>query len=54
MVADYLELRSSMGVVTLEAVTTSESAGKLLRLVGLSEGVATDGAFARQVRRKYV
>ena len=53
--ADYLELRSSMGgVVTLDAVHTSASASKLLKLIGLSEGVAADGVFARQARRKYV
>ena len=28
--------------------------GKLLKLVGLSKGVAADGAFVRQARRKYV
>ena len=56
MMADYLELKASMGthVVTSEMVYASASASKLLKVVGLSEGVAADGAFARQVRRKYV
>jgi hypothetical protein len=34
--------------------STSASASKLLKVVGLSEGVVADVAFARQVRRKYV
>ena len=41
-------------VVTSEMVYTSASASKLLKVVGLSEGVVADVAFARQVRRKYV
>jgi hypothetical protein len=55
MLADYLELKSSsMGVVTLEMVHVSESASKLLKLLGLSEGVVGNSMFARQARRKYV
>ena len=27
---------------------------RLLKLAGLSEGIAADGAFARQARRKYI
>eukprot|EP01050_Picozoa_sp_SAG11_P016782 SAG11_NODE_2332_length_3506_cov_2.301732_1_plen_283_part_00 len=54
MMADYLELKATMGIVTGEMVNTSASTSKLLKVVGLSEGVAADGAFARQVRRKYV
>ena len=41
-------------LVTLETTFTNENASKLLKLVGLSEGIAADGAFARQARRKYV
>ena len=53
--ADYLELKSSAnGAVTLDVVHTNASASTLLRLIGLSEGVAADSAFARQARRKYV
>jgi hypothetical protein len=59
LVADYLELKSSTGVVTLDTIRASPGhayaqVGKLLKLVGLSEGVAADGAFVRQARRKYV
>jgi hypothetical protein len=53
-VADYLELKASMGVVTLGEATTSERVGNLVKLVGLSEGLAANGAFAPQARRKYV
>ena len=54
LVADYLELEATMGTVTLELAQASEAAGKLLKLVALSERIAADGAFARQARRKYV
>jgi hypothetical protein len=55
IVADYLELKTSIaGVVTLDAIVANESASKLLKLIGLSEGMAADSAFARQARRKYL
>jgi hypothetical protein len=54
MVADYLDLKASMGVVTLEATHASENTMRLLKLVVLSEGVAADGALARHARRKFV
>jgi hypothetical protein len=55
-IADYLELRSLMAgsTVTRDTANSSEAVGKLLKLIGLSEGIAADGAFARQARRKYV
>jgi len=40
--------------VTGETVHTNHVAAKLLRLVGLSEGIAVDGRFARQARRKFL
>jgi hypothetical protein len=47
--------KRTVGVlVTLETIFTNENASKLLKLVGLSEGIAADGTFARQARRKYV
>ena len=52
-VADYLELKPSIGIATLETVNASEVASKLLKLISMSEGIATDSAFARQARRKY-
>ena len=55
MLADYLELKSSVGVlITPEAIAANENAAKLVKLVGLSEGVVADAAFARQARRKYI
>lgn len=54
-VADYLELKALMrDVVTLDMIHTNETASKLLKLVSLSEAVASDGMFARQARRKYM
>ena len=53
-VADYVELQSSMGVVTLEAAHAIRAADKLVKLVALSEHIAADGAFSRQARRKYL
>ena len=44
--ADYAELKSTVGTVTKEMTT-------LHKLVGVSEQVAGDAAFARQVRRKF-
>ena len=63
IVADFVELEAStmpaMRPITLEAVHTSPGdacapAAKLLKLVALSERLATDAAFARQARRKFV
>ena len=54
-VADYMELRSLMGcgaTVTAEMAHSSGAVAKLLKLIGLSEGIAADKAFARQARRK--
>ena len=51
--ADYLEFKSSVGVVTSASVQANPAAWKLPKLVALSEGMASNGAFARQARRKY-
>ena len=53
-VADYVELQSSMGVITLEAAHAIRAADKLVKLVALSEHIGADGAFSRQARRKYL
>ena len=53
-VADYVELQSSMGVITLEAAHAIRAADKLVKLVALSEHIVADGAFSRQARRKYL
>ena len=52
-IADFLELEASMGTVTHEVANAVEAARKLLKLVALSERIAADGAFSRQVQRKY-
>ena len=55
MVADYVELESrAAAAITLEVVHTNENASKLLTLIALSERLAADGAFLRQLRRKYL
>jgi hypothetical protein len=40
--------------VTVAMTHVNEAAGKLLKLVALSEGTVADAMFARQARRKYV
>jgi hypothetical protein len=49
--ADYLELKASVGSITVSA---NEVGGKLLKLIALSEGIDADARFARQARRKFV
>ena len=54
-VADFLEARAACDVVTAEIVhANAEVMGKLHKLVALSEGLAHDSMFARQLRRKFV
>lgn len=56
--ADFFEARPSWGgassVLTIEMANANEPARKLLQLISVSEGIATDRAFARQCRRKYI
>ena len=56
--ADYLEMQTAAGgVLTQEAVyrySPTGAATRLAKLAGLSEGLASDAAFARQARRKFV
>ena len=54
MVADFVEHRSEMGIVTLQAIHKNENANKLMKLVAVSESIVADGAFARQARRKFL
>ena len=56
-IADYSDLRQSLlpRVITTELANMNVVAGKVLRIVGASETFAgSDGAFARQLRRKFV
>ena len=50
IVADFIAL----GLVTAEMASAHAAAAKLLQLVRLSQGIASDGSFARQARRKLV
>ena len=54
MVADFVEHRSEMGIVTLQVIHKNENANKLMKLVAVSESIVADAAFARQARRKYL
>ena len=56
-VADYVELTITMakgGVITKEMAWAIPAAGKAEKLVGLSAAMAGDGAFCRQIRRKFL
>jgi hypothetical protein len=53
LVADFVELESCVGIVTLDATRTSETTFKLVGLVALSARIVADESFARQARRKY-
>ena len=54
VLADLIEARARCAgqVVTMHDVLTSAPLGKAHALISLSEGLAKDGAFARQARRK--
>ena len=55
--ADYLELKTSTaGVLTHEVAYANPggAAVKLAKMIGLSEGTASDPRCARQLRRKFV
>ena len=53
LVADFVELQS-LGTITKEMLGTFEAAAKLHKIVILSEKMASDAGFARQIRRKFV
>ena len=55
-IADFLEAKATFGLelVTAEVASAHRAAGKVHKLVVLSEGVARDPTFARQLRRKFV
>ena len=55
--ADFLEMQTAAGgVLTPEVAHSSpaSAAARLAKLVGVSEGLASDAGFARQARRKFV
>jgi hypothetical protein len=52
--ADYIELESSVGKLTIEMAQTNHAIARACRLVALSDRMASDNAFARQIKRKFV
>ena len=52
--ADFLEIKTTAGVLTLESVYSNPDgvAARLAKLIGVSEGIASDARCARQLRRK--
>ena len=55
--ADFFEMRAAAGGALTQQVAHSSPgsvAAKLTKLVGVSEGLASDAAFARQARRKFM
>ena len=49
--ADFLELRASRELSSMVGLGAQQN---LLKLIGLSDGMPADTAFARQARRKLV
>ena len=53
-VTDFFEAKAMFEVLTMEVAHANGAVGKVHKLVVLSEGVARDPTFARQLRRKFV
>ena len=53
-IGDYIELKASVSSITAEMVHANRVVGTVLTLCALCEGLAADGAFARQLKRKFV
>ena len=54
VVSDFVEVRMQVGIVTQEIASANPVAGAMKHLVGLSEALASDAAFSRQLRRKFL
>jgi hypothetical protein len=66
VIADFLELRASVGTITFDMAFVSHAdyagtpsqtfsvAAAMHKMVSLSAGLASDAAFARQLKRKFV
>eukprot|EP01046_Picozoa_sp_COSAG06_P026232 COSAG06_NODE_2248_length_7242_cov_2.199356_4_plen_143_part_00 len=54
VVSDFIEIRMQVGIVTQEIASANPVAGAMKHLVGLSEALASDAAFGRQLRRKFL
>ena len=51
--ADFIEAKGTVEVVTVDTVNTVRAAGRMHKLISLSEGMPRDAMFARQLRRKF-
>ena len=51
--ADFIEAKGTVEVVTADTVNTVGAVGKMHKLISLSEGMPRDAMFARQLRRKF-
>ena len=51
--ADFLEASAGCELVTMEMVNMNRAVGTVLKLIALSEGMAKDNMFARQLKRKF-
>ena len=55
MISDYLEVKAEIGgAVTRDVCSTSPAVRSLHCLVAVSDGLASDAAFARQCKRKFL
>jgi hypothetical protein len=58
LITDFLELKADAGgairVDTVFGGGASQTISKLHKLVGVSEGLVSDVALARQIRRKFM
>ena len=52
--ADFIEAKGTVEVVTADTVNTVRAVGRLHKLISLSEGMPRDAMFARQLRRKLI
>ena len=53
-IADYVEVRATLGVVTVQTVCANEAALLVHKLIALGEALPADKTFARQCCRKFV
>jgi sulfur relay (sulfurtransferase) complex TusBCD TusD component (DsrE family) len=57
LVADSIELKMAVGKLTAEIVEVAQASDavmKACKICALSEGMSSQAAFARQLRRKFV
>ena len=56
LVADSIELKMAVGKLTAEIVEVAQASDAVMacKICALSEGMSSQAAFARQLRRKFV